>query len=266
MTQTLGLIAGSGQLPLLMAKRAKEKGLLLYTAAIRGSASPALEKLSHEFQWITLGQIGSLTSFFKKNKVHRAVMHGKVQHSDLFKHPRFDLRALVLLAKMKDRSGETILRTVAEELARHGTRLADGRFLLEDLLAEKGIMVGKVDPRTIPSYSGFLEKVRSLARMGIGQSLLMKKKAVVAVEAMEGTDEAIRRAGKWAGPGVILFKAASPQQDFRFDIPTVGPKTIENLVRIKALGVVLESKRVFLLEREKTVHLAKKSGLFILGV
>lgn len=127
-------------------------------------------------------------------------------------------------------------------------------------------MTGKVDLKKIPFFSKTLGQVRNLAGMGIGQSLLMKKKAVVAVEAIEGTDEAIRRAGKWAGPGVILFKAASSKQDFRFDIPTIGPKTIENLIRIKAQGVVVESRRVFLLEREKTIQMAKKNDIFILGI
>lgn len=264
MTQPLGLIAGSGQLPVLLAQKAAGQEVPLFTAGIRGAASPRLEKLSERFTWVSVGQVGALLSFFEKNGVKRAVMHGKVQHSTLFKNPRLDFKAIALLARLKDRSGESILKALAAELAKSGVRLLDGRYLMGDLLAEKGWLTGhdKLDD----SLDLGLAKAKKLAGLGIGQSLLMRKKAVVAVEAVEGTDEAIRRAGKLGGAGVVLFKVASPRQDWRFDIPTVGPKTLQQLAKAKAKGLILEAGRVFVLEKEKVIKGAKKSGITILAV
>ncbi len=264
---TIGLIAGGGELPLLFARQAKKRGFSLRTAAIRGSASPSLEKFSDAITWVSIGQLGALTGFFNKQGVKRAVMHGKVQHSQLFRHFRLDWKALKLWARLKDRSGEALLKAVAGELRRSGVNLMDGRHFMEEAIIPKGWLTKtRAQGPARESLAYGLRQARRLAQAGIGQTILVKGNAVAAVEAMEGTDEAIRRAGRWAGPGILMVKVASPRQDWRFDIPTLGPRTLQSLIRAKAAGVVVEGGRSFLLSRAKTVQLAEKSGIFILAV
>ena len=260
---SIGLIAGGGDLPLLFAREAKAKGLSVHVAAIRGSASQEIEKLSDSIQWVSIGQVGALFKFFKKNKVQQAVMHGKVQHSDLLKNLRLDLKALSIWVKLKDRSGEGLLKALAGELEKQGVRLRDCRFLMDKVLTPKGFVVGKVDADSKATIAYGLNRAKTLARLGIGQTLVVKKSAVVAVEAMEGTDATLLRAGQYAGAGAIMIKVSSPQQDWRFDAPTVGIETIQKLIQIKAKGIVLESGKSFLLERERLSSLAKRHGFFI---
>lgn len=264
----IGLIAGGGELPLLFARQAKKKGFRVQTAAIRGAAQPTLAKQSDSITWISIGQLGALIGFFKKQGVRRAVMHGKVQHSQLFRHFRLDWKAFRVWGRLKDRSGEALLKAVASELQNSGVRLLDGRTFMEQSLAPKGWVTRNHAPESSfkEALSHGLQQAGLLARHGIGQSIVVKGNALVAVEAMEGTDEVIRRAGHWAGPGTILVKVASPRQDWRFDIPTVGPGTIRSLARAKAAGIIIEAGRAFLLNREKTIALAEKKRIFILAV
>lgn len=266
-TPSIGLIAGGGELPLFFAREAKARGFSVKTAALRGSAQASIEKNSDTVTWISIGQLGSLIHFFKKQGVRRAVMHGKVQHSQLFRNLRLDWKALALWARLKDRSGEALLKAVAGELGRSGVDLLDGRTFMEDAVIPKGWLTrnrAKGDADAAIVYG--LKRARALAREGIGQTLVIKGNAVAAVEGMEGTDEAIRRAGRWAGPGTITVKVASPRQDWRFDIPTLGPTTLQSLIQAKAKGMVVEGGRSFILNREKTLELAEKKGIFILAV
>jgi len=263
MVKSIGLIAGGGDLPLCFAREANVKGLGVHVAAVRGSASKKIEQLSDSVQWFSIGQLGSLIRFFKKKGVHQAVMHGKVRHSELFKNIKLDLKALSLWVKLKDRSGEGLLRALAEELKKEGVLLKDCRFLMDDVLTPKGFAAGKLDSDSKTTISLGFKKAKILARVGIGQTLVLKKNAVVAVEAMEGTNETIQRAGQLAGPGISIVKVSSPRQDWRFDVPTVGLETIQELIRVKAKGIVLESGRSFLLQKEQSASLAKKYGFFI---
>ncbi len=254
-------------MPFLFAARARQAGHPLKIAALRGEASPSLERLGDAVEWISIGQLGKLISFFKKEKVRQAVMHGRVRHGRLFSNLRFDFRALALLARAKNRSGEALLKEIAFELGRDGVRLMDARFLMDDLIAARGGMTRRkpsaFEQKTI-RYG--LAMARQLAKAAVGQTLLLKGGAVVAVEALEGTNEAIRRAGTLAGKGVILIKTASPRQDWRFDIPTVGLKTLEHLAKIHSAGLVVEAGKTFLLDQEKTVAFADRAGLFLQAV
>lgn len=263
----IGLIAGSGNLPIHFARLAKREGFFLATAAIKGAASPSLNSLSNSIQWLSVGQIGALLTFFKGQGVRKVVLHGKVAHASLFRGLRLDFKALSLWASLEDRSGEGLLKGLAGELEKNGIKVMDGRFLMADLLAPKGFLTrrkpGKEDEKSA-RYG--IRQAKGSAKMGLGQTVLVKANAVVAIEAMEGTDQAVLRAGKLAGPGVILAKASSPHQDWRFDIPTVGPATVKSLARSKGRGMVLEAGKVFILDLEKTIAAAEKTGLFILAV
>jgi len=259
----MGLIAGGGELPLYFARQAKAQGYQVHTVAIAGSASKTIEKLSSSIQWISIGQVGKLIAVFNKQGIHQAVMHGKVQHSAIFKNLKLDLKALSLWIRLKDRSGEGLLKALANELKRQGIVLNDCRFLMDGIVPLKGLQLGKVDGDSKATMAYGLRQARLVAQAGIGQTLVVKKNAVVAVEAMEGTDATIERAGNVAGPGTVVFKVASPKQDWRFDVPTVGPDTIQKLIQSKSKGLVLESGKCFLLEKERLAVLAKKHGFFI---
>ncbi|HEY5040126.1 MAG TPA: UDP-2,3-diacylglucosamine diphosphatase LpxI, partial [bacterium] len=183
----LGLIAGSGELPLYFARRAKQKGFSLKTVAIRGAAPRRLETLSDKILWISVGQLGSLLSFFKKQGVQRAVMQGKVEHSQVFKNLRMDLKTLSVWVRLKDRSGEGLLKSVAAELQKRGVKLLDSRFLMEGVLTRPGWLTrNKANALEMESIAYGLTRARILAKLGVGQALVVKKKAVVAVEGMEG--------------------------------------------------------------------------------
>ena len=263
---SIGLIAGGGDLPLCFAREAKSKGLVVHTVAVRGSASKEIEKLSDSIRWVSIGQVGALLAFFKKQAVHQAVMHGKVLHSELFKNLRLDLKALSIWVKLKDRSGEGLLKALAGELEKQNIVLKDCRFLMDEVLTPKSFLVGKIDSDSKATIAFGVKRAKALARLGIGQTIVVKKNAVVAVEAMEGTNATILRAGECAGSGVILVKVSSPQQDWRFDVPTIGIETIRKLVQIKAKGIVFEPGKSFLLQRDPLISLAKKNGLFIQAI
>lgn len=260
---SIGLIAGEGDLPLCFARAAKSKGLSLHVVAVRGSASKEIDKIGDSIQWVSIGQVGTLIRFFKNKGVRQAVMHGKVQHSELFKHLKLDLKALSLWVKLKDRSGDGLLKALSQELKRQGMLLKDCRFLMEEILTPRNFNVGKVDFDSKATITSGLKRAKTLAQFGIGQTIVVKKNAVIAVEAMEGTDATIQRAGIYAGSGTIVIKVSSPKQDWRFDVPTVGPETIQKLIQIKAKGIVLESGKSFLLQKEQAASLAKKHGFFI---
>ncbi len=263
----IGLIAGGGELPLLFARQAQRRGFSVRTAALRGSAPVSLERQCNVVNWISIGQLGSLIRFFKEQGVRRAVMHGKVQHSRLFKNLRLDWKALSLWSRLKDRSGEALLKAVAGELGRAGVELLDVRTFMEESVIQKGWATHtRAKSDSIASIAYGLKRARVLAREGVGQTLVVKGNAVAAVEGMEGTDEAIRRAGHWAGPGTVAIKVASPQQDWRFDIPTLGPRTLQSMIRAKAKGIVVEAGKSFLIDRGKTLALAEKNRIFILAV
>jgi DUF1009 family protein len=261
----IGLIAGEGDLPSYFARRARQKGFSPAIAAIRGAASPKLEKLGTEFAWLSLGQLGGLLSFLKKHHIRRVVMHGKIQPAQAFRQLKLDWKALSLFTRLRDRSGAMILKAVAGELSKSGVCLLDARFLMEGLLPRPGFQTKtRAGEAEIHSVRRGLKCARQLAALGVGQTIVLKKAAMIAVEGLEGTDETILRAGRWAGAGTIAVKAASPRQDWRFDVPTIGVKTIRSLARAKARGIVLEAGRCFILDREKTVQAADKNGIFIL--
>lgn len=259
----IGLIAGAGRLPLEFINGARKKNVPISAVLIRGAAPPILEKKVPDSFWISIGQLGALMSFFKKRSIRRTVMLGKVQHASALRDPKLDWRAIRLLARLKDRSGEAILKGIGDELKKEGVLLMDSRVGLEHLLARSNESLLRPSSQARLSADWGLQKARSLAKEAIGQTILVKRKAVIAVEGAEGTDEAIRRAGRWGGKETILIKLSSPHQDWRFDVPTVGPKTIVALARSKADGLVIESGKTFILEKEKTFSLAKKNRIFL---
>ncbi len=256
------LIAGSGDLPNVFFKKAREKGLEVFVAGVKGITDlPADE-------YFPLGRVERLVKTLERRGIKHIVMLGKFEHSLLFSHLlTLDDMALRVLKKAKDKKPQTIIRTLIQELESLGFDFPDPKPYLEDLLAPAGPISSR-EPSKEAMEDGLwgFPIARQIADLDIGQTVVVKEKAVVSVEAMEGTQKAIERAGELAGKGCRVIKVARREQDFRIDVPTVGPKTIEAIRKIKGDALFVEAGRVYLLEREKLTRFADKYGIAVYGL
>ncbi len=261
----IGLIAGGGRFPLLVAQSARKKGYYVVVAAHLGETEPKIESLADETHWLRLGQINRLIKILKKAGVENAVLAGGVKKAKIFS-VRPDLRSLSILTRLVGREDDTLLRAFASELEQEGISVVSPTLYLEDLLAEEGILVGRVLRSEREDLECGFRLAKEIGRLEVGQGVAVKKKVILAVEAIEGTDEMIRRAGAVGGRGAIVVKVLKPGQDERFDLPAVGPVTIETMARAKARVLGLEAGRTLLLDRQEMFALARKHGIAIVGL
>jgi DUF1009 family protein len=265
----LGLIAGNRRLPFIWAAQARAAGYRVAAVGFREETDPRLAAQVDAFQLISLGELGKLLKFFKTHGVRKAVMQGQIQHRQIYADIKADWRAKWLLAKqalfVRDFRTEALLGSIARELERHGVELQPATWLMEPWLATPGLQAG-------PRPNGRIRKdvefgvglTRQLNRLDVGQTVVVKRQSVVAVESIEGTDACIRRAAKLAGAGCTVVKLARPKQDLRFDLPVVGLKTFQVLAQAKAAALVLEAGKSLFLEKEKCLALAGKSKISVL--
>lgn len=267
MPKALGLIAGNGQFPLLLAREAKRRGDTLYAVALKEEADPAIESLADKVAWLSIGQLGKTISFLKDNQVQQAVMAGQVKHTQLFKNIMPDWRAAKLLAKVINKKAEAILSTVIEEFASEGIEFLSSTLYLESWLCPAGTLTAAKPSASEQDDIAFGQGLaREIARLDIGQTIVVKDKSVVAVEGMEGTDACIRRAGDIAGPGCVVVKVARPKQDLRFDIPVVGSRTLETLRAAGVRVLAMEAGKTLLLEKDTLIKDANASQLILTGL
>jgi DUF1009 family protein len=268
MDDRIGVIAGAGRFPLHVAERARRRGLAVFAVGLRGWVDPALATHVEGFAELSVGQLGELIRWFASRGVRQAIMAGKVAKAALLEPPEaFDAVARRVLAQARERSAPAILGAVGECLAEAGIRLLDSSTFLADELCPAGVVSARG-----PTASE-LEDVRigwaaarAIAGLDIGQTVVVKARLIVAVEAMEGTDAAIRRAHALAGEGLVVVKAASPRQDRRFDLPVVGLETIATLADVKASCLGVEAGSCLLLDRDALVAAADARGLCLIGV
>jgi hypothetical protein len=234
LAEKVGLIAGGGRIPFLIAERAAGRGHGVFIAALRGQAAQELRSLAEEFAWVGLAQVGRMIDFFKRHGVRQAIFAGTVAKSEMYSPLKFlrnppDLRSVKLwYQKLRDRKDVTILSVVADEFGREGIEIVSGLKYLSDCLTPAGTLTKRApDRREMEDIEFGWRIARAIAEQDVGQSVVVKDRAVVAVEAMEGTDETIRRGGKLAQGGAVLVKFSRPRQDPRFDIPAAGPDTVE---------------------------------------
>ncbi len=276
--QPLGVIAGSGRFPLLVLQEARRRQLRTVIAAIREEASPELQHWADQdpqatLCWIGLGQLGKLLDLFQRETVTQAVMAGQVKHSKIFapgsqRGRRLlsalpDRRMLKLLMALPRRDTESLIGAVVAELEREGVRLLDSTLLLEDLVPAAGILTRR---RPNTSEKKDFDYGRPLAsqlmRLGLGQSIVVKDQAVVAVEAMEGTDQAIRRASRLVdGQPVTVIKAGRPRGDLRFDVPVLGLDSLAVFQECNVSAVAIDADRTLLLDRSSLISQADEMGL-----
>src|SRR5215210_9350699 len=226
-----GLIAGNGKFPFLVIEGARRAGVELSVAAIREETDPAIEGAAGagaRVEWVGIGQLGKMIRFFKREGVERAIMAGQVKHVQIFSGALPDVRMLRMLLRLPRRNTDALIGAVADELASEGIELIDSTFFLQDHLARVGTLTRRApDKREQGDIEYGLEVAREIARLDLGQTIVVRAKACVAIEAMEGTDATIVRAGGLARGRLTVVKIAKPDQDMRFDVPVVGVPTIE---------------------------------------
>jgi DUF1009 family protein len=265
--EPLGLIAGNGRFPFLAAAGARRAGRRVVTLAIREETAPELESEVDELHWIGLGQLGRGIDILRKAGAREAVMAGQVKHRQIFSGVVPDLKMIGLLARLAFQNTDSLIGAVAEALAREGITLLPSVAFLGDQLATVGPMTRRQPDREERRDVQYGETVaRALAGMDLGQTAVVKHRAAVALEAMEGTDETIRRAGRIAGPGTTVVKVAKPRQDMRFDVPVVGEGTLLAMREAGSRVLALDAGKTLLIDREAFLALAEADGVAVLGL
>jgi DUF1009 family protein len=258
----LCLVAGSGSLPTAFLKKAKELGDEVFVVGVKGITSIEANA------YLPLGEVGTLVKLLEKHNINKVVLLGKFEHKLLFSHLlTLDSLALKILKRAKDRRAQSLVKALMDELEEMGFEFIDPKPYLEELLAGKGTL-NSVEPSSQAMEDGLFgfPIAKEIAQLDVGQTIVVKERTVVSVEAMEGTQEAIYRAGKLAGKGCRVIKVARKSQDFRIDVPTVGLDTLEALRQIKADAIFLEAGKVYIVDKDKFLKHADKYKISVVGL
>jgi len=263
-----GLIAGNGRFPLLFAQSAREKGVEVVAIAHKGQSLPELERYVARIHWIKVGQLGRLIELLKAEDIKHAAMVGGVTKTLMFSNVTPDLRALSLLARIRTMKDDVLLRAVSEEIEKRGITIHPSTLFLADLLSPAGCLTKrKPNKKETQDIEFGWEIAKEIGKLDIGQSIVVKDQVVLAVEAIEGTDEAIKRAGKLGkGQGLVVIKVSKPQQDMRFDLPAVGPGTITTMQQAGGTVLALEAGKTLLIDKEESIHAANQAKIAVVAL
>jgi len=263
----LGLIAGNGQFPFLVVEGARKAGVEVAVAAIREETDPKIEQVADNVTWVGVGQLGKMLRFFKNQGVEKAIMAGQVKHVQIFSSSIPDLRMVKMLLRLPRKTTDALIGAVADELASEGIELIDSTHFLNDYLPKTGTLTKRApDERERGDIEYGLEVAHEIARLDLGQTIVVRDRACVAIEAMEGTDAVIRRAGELARGRLTVVKIAKPDQDMRFDVPVVGLSTIQTMVEAGATCLCLTAGKTLMFERDEMCALANKNKIAIVAV
>ena len=261
-----GLIAGNGRFPFLVVEGARRSGIELAVVAIKEETDPEIDKVTSNVTWVGIGQLGKMISFFNRNSVTKAVMAGQVKHVQIFSGAMPDMRMVKMLWNLPRRNTDALIGGVADEMAKEGIELIDSTYFIQDQLAPEGIMTRrKPSDLEVENIAYGLHIAGEIARLDLGQTIVVRGKACVAIEAMEGTDATIRRAGELANGKLTVVKVAKPDQDMRFDVPVVGVPTIEAMAAAGATCLSLTAAKTLIFDREKFLELADRSKIAVVG-
>lgn len=267
----LGLIAGNGKFPFLVLDAARAQGHDVTIVAAKEEAFPELNAAAARhgsaIHWISLGQLGKCVSVLQDGGVTHAVMAGQVKHTKIFSGGIVpDMLFLNVLARLASKNTDGLIGAVANVLRERGIELMDSTALLQPLLATPGVLTRRPpDDDEQKDFAFGYRMADAIAGLDIGQTIAVKQQAVVAVEAMEGTDEVIARAGRLAGPGVRIVKVAKPKQDMRFDVPVIGVATIKAMRAVGASALSIDAGRTLVLDGDAVVAAANAAGIAVLG-
>jgi len=265
--ERIGLIAGNGRFPIIFADNARRLGYHVSAVAHEGETEPELAGHVDRIHWIKIGQLNKLIKAFKEDNVHQTVMLGGIKKTHIFTTLRPDFRTLALAARVALWKDDDILRELANELEREGIAICESTFGLEGILVEEGTLTARApSEKEWEDIRYGWEVAYEIGRLDIGQCVVVKDRVVVAVEAVEGTDGAIKRGGDLAKEGAVVVKRSKPQQDLRFDLPAVGPRTIEVMASVKASVLAIEAGRTILLDREIMLDKARFARIAIVGI
>ena len=264
--EILGIIAGNGVYPRELAQAARKGGVKkIVAAAFTNETDSSIEELADAVEWLRVGQLGKLLKLFRENGVQRVIMAGQIAPKNLF-DLRPDVKALVVLAKLKQRNAESIFTAIADELKKADVDLLPATTFLENDLAMQGLMAGpKLSRAEEDEVDLGWNVAKEIARLDIGQTIIVKNGTVLAVEAFEGTNDAIKRGGALAREGAVMIKVAKPNQDMRFDVPVIGVETIKIAAEAKLRVIAVETGKTLLLEHDKVVDLAARSKISIVA-
>jgi len=262
----LGIIAGNGVYPRLLADSARNTGVKkIVAAAFTNETDPALTQHVDVIEWMRVGQLSRLLKFFREQQVHLAIMAGQIAPNNLF-DLRPDWKALLLLAKLKHRNAESIFAAIADELKKVDVDLLPATTFLEDSLAPDGLIAGpNLSRREEEDVDLGWKIAKEAARLDIGQTVIVKNGTIVAVEALEGTNDAIKRGGALARKGAVMIKVAKPNQDMRFDVPVIGVETICIAADARLRVIAIEAGKTLLLERDAIVDLAERAKISVVA-
>ena len=261
-----GLIAGNGQFPFLVAEGARKSGTSLSVVAIKEETDPRINDVVENVLWVGIGQLGKMISFFKREGVEKAIMAGQVKHVQLFSGALPDVRMMKMLWNLPRRNTDALIGGVADELAKEGIELIDSTYLIPEQLAQKGVLTKrKPDKFELENIEYGLHIASEIARLDLGQTIVVRAKACVAIEAMEGTDATIRRAGELANGKLTIVKVAKPDQDMRFDVPVVGVPTIETMIEAGATCLSVTAGKTLIFDREAMLARADQAKISVVG-
>jgi UDP-2,3-diacylglucosamine hydrolase len=262
-----GLIAGNGKFPFMVLEGARQSGITMAVAAIREETDPEIEQLAERVKWVGIGQLGRMIRFFKDEGVERAIMAGQVKHVQIFSRAVPDARMLKVLLKLPRRNTDSLIGAIASELQSEGIELVDSTCFLQDYLPKSGTLTRREpDEHEREDIEYGLEIAREIARLDLGQTIVVRGKACVAIEAMEGTDETIKRAGKLVQRRLTVVKIAKPDQDMRFDVPVVGIPTIEAMLEAGATCLCITAGKTLMFDRDKMIRVANEKKITIVAV
>ena len=263
----IGLIAGTGELPQILAEQAAKDNIKVIAIALSKDSVPSLKPVCDKVFHLGIGQTTKVLKTLKNEKIKNVIMIGKVEKKNIFQTIIFDFRALNILRKMKLKDDKSLMNVVIDELKLEGINCLDQSLFLKELFSSKGVFTKRMpDKDEWEDIKYGFSIAKEMARLEIGQTVVVKDKSIVAVEAMEGTDQTIKRGLKIAGKGTVVVKVSRPKQDFRYDIPTVGETTLSIMIQGKASILALEAERTLVVNRDKMVELADKYKVSIVAV
>jgi len=260
-----GLIAGNGRFPFLVLEGARSQGIEMAVIALKEEASPELEKIAKRLHWVSLGELSKAIELMQSEGVKRAVMAGQVKHNKIFSSIRPDWKLAKLLFALPRKNTDSLIGAVAKVLEEEGIQLVDSTMFLKPLLPEAGVLTRRAPSQQEAADMEYgLGIARHIATKDIGQTVVVADSACVAVEAMEGTDETIARAARFAnGRPLVVVKVSKPRQDMRFDVPVVGLPTVESMKLARATALAIDANRTLLFDREKLIAMANDAGIAI---
>lgn len=264
----IGLIAGGTKYPILIAKEAQERKKRIYAVALKGETEEEIEKFVVKVKWIEPGELATLFDFLKEHAISHVIMAGKVSKRLLFQSSvKLDQLAESFFSRLQDRRDLALLKAFSQELERRGFTLIDSRTFVEQYVPARGFLNNvSLSEKEWDDVRFGWAVAKKLSSLDIGLTVVVKQHMIVAVEAMEGTDETIRRAGRLAQAGIIVIKVARPQQDLRFDLPVVGKDTILTLIEVKGRALAIEAEKTLFFDKEEALLLAEKNNISVISL